>query len=107
MTDGRRRFSSQSLDAAKKDRQGSGQREILVTKKARVLQRTGLFPGLAVQAPGVSALNEAGLLHSGRDEAGEQRVRIKRLGFQLRVELHAHEPGMIRPLHDFRQHAIG
>ena len=30
------------------------------------------------------------------DEAGEQRVRVERAALQLRVELDANEPGMVR-----------
>src|SRR5690606_10716197 len=37
------------------------------------------------------------------DEAGEKRVAVARRGGELRVELDAHEPGMLRKLHDFGQ----
>src|SRR6476469_1067880 len=47
-------------------------------------------------------------LRDGRlDKAGEQRVRRERLRLQLRMELHAHEPGMVWPLDDFGQFAVG
>jgi molecular chaperone IbpA len=52
-------------------------------------------------------MSKPALLHRRRDEAGEQRVRIERLALQLRVELHADEPRMIRPLDDLGQQPIG
>jgi hypothetical protein len=45
---------------------------------------------------------------TGADEAGEQRVRFERPGFQLGVVLHADEPGMdILGFDGFRQQPIG
>lgn len=52
-------------------------------------------------------LHEAALLDGGGDEGAEQRVRLEGAALELRVELHAYEPGMIRVLHRFRQEAIG
>src|SRR5205085_6891632 len=40
--------------------------------------------------------DQPALLHRSLDEAGEERVRVEGLGLQLRMELHADEPGMIR-----------
>jgi hypothetical protein len=45
--------------------------------------------------------------NAGGDEAGEQRVRLERARFQLGVELHADEPGMVGDFDDLRQHAVG
>src|SRR5690606_1256409 len=39
----------------------------------------------------------------GLDVADEQRVAVARCGSEFGVELHAHEPGMLRQLHDLRQ----
>ena len=52
-------------------------------------------------------LDEARLMQGCLDETGKERMRIERLGFQLRVELYADEPRMIRALDDFRKQAIG
>ena len=43
----------------------------------------------------------------GLDERGEQRVRSERLRLQLRVKLHADEPGVVRQLDDLGQAAVG
>src|SRR3954465_1912071 len=43
-----------------------------------------------------STLHEPCLLDRRLDEAGEERVRGERLGFQLGVILHADEPGVSR-----------
>src|SRR3546814_895818 len=51
--------------------------------------------------------DQPALLHRRFDEAGEQRMRVKRLRFQLRVELHADKPRMIGPLDDFGQRSVG
>ncbi len=37
----------------------------------------------------------------GADESGEERMRLKRLGFKFRVELAAEEPGVIGRLDNF------
>ena len=42
----------------------------------------------------VVALHQARLLDGSGDEGGEQRVRVERLRLQLRMELHADEPGV-------------
>src|SRR6266496_2806672 len=52
-------------------------------------------------------LHQPALLHRRLDEGGEQRVRLERPGFQLGVELHADEPGMVLVFDDLRQHAVG
>jgi hypothetical protein len=41
------------------------------------------------------------------DEAGEERMWIKRFRLQLRVELHPYEPRMVRSLDDLRQQRPG
>ena len=41
------------------------------------------------------------------DEAGEQRVRLERAALQLGMELDADEPGMVGPLDDLGQLAVG
>ena len=38
---------------------------------------------------------------------GEQRVRLERARFQLGMELHADEPGMVGAFDDLRQQAVG
>src|SRR4051812_25250955 len=40
------------------------------------------------------------------DEPGEQRVRLQRLGLELRVELHGDVPGVIPPLDDLDELAV-
>ena len=40
------------------------------------------------------------MLVGGADERSEQRMRLQRLRFELRMELAAQEPGMIRDLAD-------
>src|SRR5207248_7797606 len=52
-------------------------------------------------------LHQPALLDRRLDEGGEQRVRLERAGFQLRVELHPDEPRMILVLDDLRQDAVG
>src|SRR5437763_4774060 len=52
-------------------------------------------------------LHQPALLDGRLDEGGEQRVRLERAGFQLRVELHPDEPRMILVLDDLRQDAVG
>ena len=52
-------------------------------------------------------LDQPRLLDRRLDEGGEERMRLKRAGGELGVELDAHEPGMIGALHDFRQLTIG
>src|SRR5216684_2611984 len=49
---------------------------------------------------------EPALVERGFDEAGEQRVRLERLRFELGMVLHADEPGMVGDLDDFRQLAV-
>ena len=44
-----------------------------------------------------SDLDQAALLHSRFDEAGEQRMRRKRPRFEFGVELYADKPWMIGP----------
>src|SRR5258708_7312952 len=41
------------------------------------------------------------------DEGGEQRMRLKRFGFEFRMELASQEPGMIRYFADLHVHRIG
>ena len=52
-------------------------------------------------------LDEAALLDGGADEGGEQRVWLERPRFQLWVELHADEPGVVGNLDDLGQEAVG
>lgn len=62
-----------------------------------------------VQAPGFCflELDEAALLHGCRDEALEERVRFEGAALQLRVELDADEPGVVRVFHGFGQQSVG
>src|SRR5690606_8036448 len=48
-------------------------------------------------------LHQPRLLHGGADEGGEERVRLEGPRFQLWMELHADEPGMVGDLDDLRQ----
>src|SRR6266404_4331809 len=43
---------------------------------------------------------------TGLDEGPEQRVRLGRLRFELRMALHRHKPGMVPQLHDLNQVAV-
>ena len=51
-------------------------------------------------------LHQTALLHRGADEGGKERVRLEGPRFQLRVELHADEPGMVGDLDDLRQEPV-
>lgn len=59
-----------------------------------------------IQPIGLPGLNQPALLDRRLDETCEQRMRIEGLALQLRVELHADEPGVVRALDDFRQCAV-
>ena len=48
-------------------------------------------------------LYQPALLHRRLDEGGEQRMRRERPRFQLGMELHADEPGMVVVFDDLRQ----
>src|SRR3546814_18135805 len=54
-----------------------------------------------------TTLFRSALRHRGFDEGREQRMRVERLRFELRMELHADEPGMVRQFDYFRQHSVG
>src|SRR5688572_15592486 len=43
----------------------------------------------------------------GGNEPGEQRMRTRGPGAQLRMELHANEPRMVLQLDDFHQRTVG
>ena len=47
------------------------------------------------------------MVFRGPDELAEQGVGLVGPGFQLRVELHSHEPGVVRQLHDLHQLPVG
>src|SRR3954452_6653006 len=51
--------------------------------------------------------DEPALVERCADEAGEERVRLERTALELRMELDADEPWMVRPLDDFRQAIVG
>src|SRR5262249_59941023 len=51
-------------------------------------------------------LDQPRLIDRGADEGGEQRVRLEWPRFELWVELHADEPGMIWPLDNLRQQTV-
>lgn len=53
------------------------------------------------------ALALVAILDASANERGEQRVRCERLGFKLRMELAAEEPGMVGSLDDLHVHTIG
>ena len=57
-------------------------------------------------AGNLESLHQPRLLHGGADEGGEERVRLEGPGFQLWVELHADEPGMVGDLDDLRQEPV-
>ena len=52
-------------------------------------------------------LNQTALLERGCNEAGEERMRIKRAALEFGVELHPYEPWMIGPLNNFGELTIG
>src|SRR5262249_48944092 len=52
-------------------------------------------------------LHQSRLLDRSADEGGEERVWRKRPRFQLGMELHADEPGMVRHLDDLREEPVG
>src|SRR5215475_15400391 len=54
-----------------------------------------------------ATLHQPALLDCCADEGGEQRVRLESPRFQLGMELHADEPGMIIVLNDFGKDAVG
>ena len=54
-----------------------------------------------------ACLNQPALLHGSRDEALEERMRLEGAAFQLRVELDADEPGVVRVFHGFGQQPVG
>ena len=64
--------------------------------------RRDCFAALAM----TMALHEARLVERGADERGEERVRLEWTRFELGMELHADEPGVIGKLDDFRQDAV-
>ena len=51
-------------------------------------------------------LHEPALLDRRADEGGKQRVRLEGAAFQLRVELHADEPGVVRVLDRLGQEPV-
>src|SRR3990172_2105 len=56
---------------------------------------------------GLRARNRLGMARpGGLHIAGEQRMTVTRRGGEFRMELHAHEPGVIRPFDDFDQRAV-
>src|SRR5205085_1905385 len=55
----------------------------------------------------VSRSDEPRLLLGGRDEALEERVRIEGARFELGVELHADEPGMVAVFDRLGQDGVG
>src|SRR5262249_31696686 len=75
-----------------------------------------LKPHLAASAPAFldrvchlgwwAKLAQPRLIDRGADEGGEQRVRLEWPRFELWVELHADEPGMIWPLDNLRQQTV-
>src|SRR5262249_39200706 len=54
----------------------------------------------------LAKLDQPRLIDRGADEGGEQRVRLEWPRFELWVELHADEPGMIWPLDNLRQQTV-
>src|SRR5918992_3511224 len=50
--------------------------------------------------------HQPALLHRRGDEALEQRMRVERARFQLGVELHANEPGVVGILDGLRQQTV-
>ena len=54
----------------------------------------------------MGTLNEPRLVDRGADEGGEQWMRLERSRFELRVELDADEPRMVRSLDDLRQQTV-
>lgn len=40
------------------------------------------------------------LLHCRAHESGKQRMRLRRFAFEFRMELHSHEPRMLRQFND-------
>ena len=58
----------------------------------------------SASCPGeISNSDEPALLHRRADERGKQRVRLERSRLQFGVELHPHEPGVLRILDNLRQ----
>src|SRR3546814_9844877 len=51
--------------------------------------------------------HQSGLLQCRLHKAGEQRMRLERLGLQFRMVLHADEPRMVRQFDDLGQQAVG
>src|SRR5215471_3169578 len=51
-------------------------------------------------------LHQPRLIDRSADERGEQRMRLEWPRFELRVELHADEPGMIWPFDNLRQQTV-
>ena len=46
-------------------------------------------------------------LERGRNEVAEERMGLGRLRFEFGVKLHCQKPGMVRPLHDLDDRAVG
>src|SRR5262245_66593011 len=65
------------------------------------LWRSGTLP-----EAGSVGLHQPALLHRSPDERGEQRMRLERPRFELGVELHADEPGMVLVLDHLRQQPV-
>src|SRR5664280_1979867 len=62
----------------------------------------------AAKPPGQRGrLHQPALLDRRADERGEQRMRLERSRFQLGVELHADEPGMVVVFDDLGPDAVG
>src|SRR5262245_26902034 len=55
---------------------------------------------------GSVGLHQPALVYRSPDERGEQRMRLKRPRFELGVELHADEPGMVLVLDHLRQQPV-
>src|SRR2546423_3241116 len=64
-------------------------------------------PGRPLGLGGGRAAAGAMLLARRADEPGEQRVRPRRAGLELRVELAADEPRVIGPLDHLHERAVG
>src|SRR5580704_9239381 len=54
----------------------------------------------------VGCSHQARLVERSADKRSEQWVRLKRLRFQLGMELYADEPRVVGEFDDFRQHAV-
>src|SRR5579863_4459375 len=73
-------------------------------KNAEGLIRGGFSCGDALLGNNTEAL--VTVFQAGSDESREERVRRQRLRFEFRVKLAAHEPRMVRRLHNFHVHSV-